>query len=378
MATSSKKAETAKTVFLVFGDDADQVSTSCRELVNSLCPQDQQSLSLDVIDGAVDTVDEAVNAVSKTLLAVQTVGFFGAGKTIWLKDASFLSSGEPGKYEEVKKKVGELVDEIKRGVMDGQKLVISSPAVDKRSAFYKACQTAAEVREFSVPDKAREADAFTREALADLIQQHGLRMEESARQALVARVGPDIRMLRQEVEKLDLYVQKRRDVTLQDVLTMVAPTREIPPWELAQFVGERNLREALKQLRLLLAQRQHPILMLTFLEKSAREWLIIKDCIQRRWMRPPARYGNPEWSDDPAVDRMLSMLDPDPRKMHPFRVTKAAEIAAKFSMQELLSLKNDILSLQEQVRSSSVPPELLLELAIIRWLKPQRKSAEAA
>ena len=235
--------EKLRPLILVWGDEY-LAAAKARDLVARLCPPSEQALGLEILDGAVETIDAAVSVVNRCVEAMTTVGFFGSSKTIWLREASFFTEGKPGRFVEVKAAVARLTEEIKRGLLPGQTLLITSPKVDRRSAFYKAVQVAGSVFDFSLPDKPHEAEDRARQNLAGIVAKNGLSAPGDALDLILGKVGTDTRMLVQEVGKLAIYLGERRSFTIDDVETIVSSTRAAQGWDLADMVGRRSLAGA--------------------------------------------------------------------------------------------------------------------------------------
>lgn len=366
-------------VCLVFGDDEYVVSTKVRQIVEQLCPPEDQALGLEIVEGQVDTVAEAVTAVAQCLEGLQTVGFFGGRKVVWLRNAHFFSDTVIGRTQDVKGRLEKLTAEIKRGLADGQYLVVSSPKVDKRSAFYKACKAAGTVLEYETPAKSYQAEQQARERAQTLLGRAGLSMDERLVQYFVERTGTDTRQIVQEVEKLSLYLGKG-PVRREDVDAVVSLSREAIRWSFADAVGQRDLPGALFVLRQLLSQKESPIGLVMALENRFRELMVLRVCMDRNWMQLKAsgNWATVEWGGDGEMDALLGGLPKDPRELNPYRAAMLAKQARNFGQTEIARAQARILQAHETLVSSGLPKDLLLEILVIELLgRPQRGVAQA-
>ena len=358
---------------LISGTDEFGVSRAARALVDELCPPAEQAFGLETIDGSVEKVDDVALVLRRVQEALCTVGFFGSGKVVWLRDAIFFGDLVRLGNEEVKPRLAALLAELKKGLLPGQYLVISTSALDRRSAFYKASVDLARRQEFNVPEKAKEADASARDFCAAELERRGLRARGGALESFINRCGNDRRQNLNEIEKLDLYLGERREFTVDDVQAIVSSARELPMWDLLDDFGARDLGRTLTTLRQLLFQKEAPIGLLIGLEGRVRDLLILKDCAQRRWM---SRNGyNLSWQVPAEGDAVLAALGNDPRKLHPFRAAKLAEQADRFTLEELRACHRRMLDTHERMVSTPVAPELLLEFFLIRSLGGARRAA---
>lgn len=372
MTATKKESEATASVYLVAGDDDYLIDKEARRLVDEHSPKEEQALGLEIIEGAVELVDEAVQALAQCLEAVQTVGFFGGRKVVWLRNASFFSDSVVGKSDDVKLRVEALTRLIKAGLPEGQLLVISALRVDGRTAFSKACKAAARVIEFKTPERQGEAEQSARDRAMDLWRSLQLKPARAeVIEQFVARVGPDTRRLMQESEKLAAYLGKdERTVTLEAVRAVVSPGRDSIAWDLADHCGQRNLGEALRTLRQLLFQRESPIGLIIGLENRFRELALLRECMRRKWLRleGSAHYRKAVWNVDGVGEELLSQFSRDPRKMHWYRVVKLSEQAVAYSLRELLHAQQILATSHEQMVSSSLPQNLSLEFLLIRLI----------
>lgn len=366
-------------VWLVWGGDEFMVSRHARELVNGLCPPDQQALGLEIVEGRVEVVDAAVAALRKCRAAVNTVGFFGASKTVWLREASFFYESIVGRSAAVKEESAKLADDIKRGLMAGQKLVISASKVDRRSAFYKACQAGATVREFAVPEKPHEREKYAREVIRHLLDEAGLRASAVAIEALLGKAGADSRQLHIEMEKLRTYLGARKEITEQDVRLMVSPARETAAWDLADAMGERDLAKALDVLRQLIFQGETAFRLIMGLQSRVRELIVFRTCLDQRWLRVSGEnpWYRAEWLGAGEAEPLFADL-PDtlhPAKLNPFRAGRLGAQANRYQRAELVRAQQTLLDMHERMISAGAPHSLLLELGLITIIGKQRHAA---
>ena len=357
---------------LVWGSNEFEVGRKARELVDAACPPADQAFGLEAVECRAATVDDAVKAVSTSLLALRTIGFFGGGRTIWMRDASFLSPDrEPGDSETVKERLEDLTAEIKKGLPEGQTLIISADKVHRATAFYKACAAAGEVHDFNPPEKGFQAQQATQAYVQEIFAQAGLQPDAGALEAFRLRCSDDGRQIHNEIEKLALYVGERKRVTADDVRAIVSSTRESMAWDISDQFGQRNLVGALAIMRQLIEQRESPHGLIVMIEGRIRDLLIHRQCIDRRWLT--VKQGRDrvftDWQPSTEADAWLGALGKDPRSANPFRTSILAGQALKYSLEELLQAHRLITEAHEKMVSSGVPAEILLEHALISIMR---------
>jgi len=355
---------------LIHGTDEYLVSSHSRRAVNALCPEAEQTLGLETVEGDVKTVDQAVTALKTAIGALRTVGLFGGQKTVWLRDVSIFKDKVISKNKEVKNLLAELAEDIKKGLPDGHHLIISAPGVDRRSAFYKICDSAAEVEAYDLPEQAYLKEPIIRERAQKLFARARCRVSPAALDLFIEKVGMDTRQLVMEAEKLTLYLGDRKEITVDDVKAITSSSAEAIAWDFTDALGERRLDEALKIFRQLIFQGEAPVALMFAIESLYRNMTQFRAYIDQGWLRLTGSRGAGavQWAQDSEMDLMFSQLPADPRKMHWFRVAKLGQQAKNYSAKELRICQKRLLETHEQLVSGTVAQEMILEMLVIKLI----------
>jgi DNA polymerase-3 subunit delta len=358
--------------YLIHGEDEYRVKTATHLRVDALCPPADQAFGLEIINGTVDNAEGAALALRHCLGALRTPSFLGGRKVVWLQDANFFADTNTIKGETVKEARDAFAQALKPGIGAGFTLVISAGKVDGRTAFAKVCKEIASVETFATPEKSYQQEKPALDWAGECCQRAGLRISGALLQAFVDRSGYDTRQIITEVEKLSIYLGTRKDVTAEDIRLLVSPARESEHWDLPDAVGLRNLPQALEILRQLFFQGENPVGMVIGLEGRWRELLILRGCLDRGWLQISSSGWRTDarWNSGAEVDAALGSLDKDPRTTHPFRTAKLAEQAQKYSAAELQRALAETIAAHEQMVSGSGAADVLLELLLLKLLRP--------
>lgn len=239
-------------IYGVFGTDEGRVAEEALALFEKLKPAGGDEFANDIIEGVADDSEHAFQICAQTIEAIQTLGFFGGAKVVWLKAASFLGDDRTGGAERAKTGVENLLEVLKAGVPDEVQVLISAKAVDKRRAFYKWMQKNSELNVFDKIDVSKDG---WEEQVAALVMRRakdcGVSFHDDALDLFVQLAGEDTRQIGNELEKLVLYVGKEAQVTVEDVRLMVPPSRKGVIWEISRAI-ERG--EAARAVELIDAQ----------------------------------------------------------------------------------------------------------------------------
>lgn len=357
-------------VKLIHGTDEYLVSHHARKAVDALCPENEQALGLETVNGEVKTIDEAVTALKTCIGALRTVGLFGGQKTVWFRDVSIFKDKVIGKNETVKNLLNTLSDEIKKGLPEGHHLVISAPGIDRRSAFFKACEAGGDVEAYDLPEQDYKKKPMIRDRAQALFSQAKCRIGAAALDLFLEKVGTDTRQLVMEVEKLILYIGDRKEITTEDVKAITSSSAEAVAWDFTDALGERRLDEALRILRQLIFQGESPVGIMFAIESLYQNLMQYRAYIDQSWLKFGSGYGANavQWGSDPEMEKMFSQLPSDPRGIHWFRTSKLAQQAKKYSAEELRVCQKRLLETHEQLVSSGIPQELILEMLVIKLI----------
>ena len=363
----------SKPVYLYWGEDEFLVGKSARNQVDDLMPADDQAFGLEIIEGAANTVEEAVRSLKRALEAVQTRGFLGDGKVVWLRGLNFLGGEQVGKNDAVKTGLEHLMEWIEAADEKVNPLVISSGKLDRRARFYKACETKGTVLAFNPPAaRGQEATAELTTRARALLEHAGVAADATVVQLLVARTGTDTRQMASEIDKLALYVGDSKRATTDDVRAIVGLAREAPAWDLNDAVGRKDLPQAIALERQLLYQKESPIRLIGMLVRHLRELSLVREALDKGWLRVQGEGGGHRetagWSGLPAdtEQAITQAIGRNPRAMHPFRLLQLVRQARKFTAAELQTKHQQAVAANEKLVSSSLPPPVVLEMLLVR------------
>lgn len=361
---------------LIHGNDEFGVSEKARACVDALCPPDQRALGLEIVDGQAGKAEDAATAIKQCLEALRTMGFFGTEKVVWLRGVNFLGTGQTSKAELTKEWVGYLGELLKEGLPDGVTFVVSGEKVDSRIALYKLIHQKGEVEECSVSDKPWTALPEARAYAGSLFRELGRRIEPRALECFVERVGVEHRRLASEADKLCLYAMDEDPVTEASVIAVVSAGRETLIWDLSDALGARQPAKAQLTLEALREQGESAIGVVTMLERSVGQLLILRNCMDRQWvaLRGQGRNVSADWSLPPEGEEILAKPFPDPRAIHPYRQALALQTVAKFSMRELNAWQTRVVRAHEKMVTTAVPHFLVLQQLILELMPLRRKA----
>src|SRR6202048_1232843 len=288
----TKTAAPAK-IYAVVGSDDVEVKHTAAALAEKLKPADAGEFGLETIDGAADNADQAAARIRSTIEALRTLPFFGGEKLVWLKNANFLGDDQKARSATVQAALQELSETIDAGLCSEITFLLSAIDVDKRRSFYKSLAKRAELQIFDKLDSSRGGwEEEATEMVQARAKKRKLQFDDVALELFVLLTGGDTRQIENELEKIDIYLGKERQVDGDLVRALVPLSRAGVIFELGNALAERDLERALKLVKNLLDQGETAIgILLVAVIPTVRNLLLTKDLMDRhRLSRPHAPF----------------------------------------------------------------------------------------
>ena len=190
---------------LICGQDDYLVDRAGKARFAALAADVTDELSREIISGFAGNVDEVEAAVNRFREAVQTVAMFGGKRAVWLKDVNFLAETVTGRAETTLRLVDDLRQVLETVNPADTTVLLTAAPVDRRRAFLKWCEKTADFTLVGGDDAGGEslAGVILAEAVAV-----GATLGPGAIELLLAKVGPNSRLLLEEVRKLASYASQ--------------------------------------------------------------------------------------------------------------------------------------------------------------------------
>jgi DNA polymerase III subunit delta len=360
-------------IYAVVGSDEGAVKSRARELAQQLTPKDTGDFGQDLIDGAADNADQAVSRIHSAIEAIQTLPFFGPGKLVWLKDVNFCGDTVTGRSAQVVAALDQLQQFLSAGMPSGIVFLLSASEIDKRRSFYKSITKVATVEVFDRIDTSRSGWEEEAESLArGLAAERGLVFQPEALEVFVRLAGADTRQLRNELEKIDLYLGEKREIDTQSVRNLVARTATGVIWELGNAIARRQLSAALALLDQLLFQGETPIgILYAAIIPTVRNLLVTKEILETYGVKAPSapyQFNSVIARLPQAAQNFL------PRRkdgnINVYGLGIAACEAHRFSLGQLIRGFEECLKANIQLVTTQLEPRLVLSKLLVSLLTP--------
>lgn len=217
------RPDPSRPIILLYGPDAGLVRERADALMASAVDDPNDPFSLVRLDG-----DELSAEPSRLVDEAMTVPLFGGRRAIRVRAGSRnFASG---------------VDALADSAVKDCRIVIEAGDLRAESPLRKACERAkTAVAIACYPDGERDLAKL----IDDELRASDLRISQDARATLSALLGGDRQASRNELRKLTLYAHGQGEVTLEDVIAVVADASElkIDPIVDGAFAGRPDLVE---------------------------------------------------------------------------------------------------------------------------------------
>jgi DNA polymerase III subunit delta len=178
------------------------------------------------------------------------------------------------------------------------------------------------------------------EWLKERARRFGKTLTQQAAVRLFEEVGGDLRILEREIEKLVAYVGEKSRIDIEDVMDSASSQRAYSVFELLNYVGRRQSREAIASLRKLILAGESPIAIVSLLARQIRIVWQVKDAMERR--QPVTE-----------IARQLNLPT--------FVIKGYAQQAPHFTEAELSEIHKALRETDFKLKSTGTAPVLLLE-----------------
>ena len=321
----------------------------------------------EIIEAAVSNSQEALRALEQMEGALRTFAFFGNCKLVWLKNCSFLGADRTSASADVTRRLAEVAEMLKAFQWKGVRLLISAGKVDSRRVFFKALSKLAATREFkaiSIRDRGWEREL--EQWVLREVKERGKKIEPRALNTLVLFVGPNLRQMNSELEKLTLYLGDGDTITEEAVLELVPQGKQSRSFALADAIGERNLARTVHHLDNDLAEVRSNSAMselgiLYGVISKVRLMLILRGLAEQGYARGGGRSVK--------LDLPAGLLPEDrkfnPSLMNPYMVSKAFEHAQNYTLEELVQAMEKLFECNRALVFSGGDSALALQRALV-------------
>jgi DNA polymerase-3 subunit delta len=400
---AAKNSSSLYPAYLLYGEEL-LVKKALKSILGIVTPDANQQHGYEAWDGSPENIIEAIRQLN-------TYALLGDSKVVALLDTPLFSQGQQKKASKNRSDssmpaIDSVSAMLSNAVTDGfpnrHYLIITTDSVDKRRRLFKTMEKSGLVVDCSVPLGDRQADkvaqdAVVRNIMQELLSQSGKSMQPAAYAAVSEMTGFDLRTFRNNLNKLIDFVGERKQITVEDVTTVLERSRQDPIYMFTNALGDRNLGDTLFYMDSLLANGYHELQLMAAAINFMRRLLVIKAFADgharevgpmdisynlfRDRVMPLVQSHDEElkaqlvaWEQalfnsvesEPPSKRIGSdlLIAPNPKNAYP--VYKLFQKALVFYKEELLGALKTLNQTDILLKSSGQPPRSLLANAVLK------------
>ena len=318
--------------YLIVGEENFFIDETIRILKSSFTEEQVELITFDLDEQPLDFVlDEA-----------DTIPFFSEKKIIIAKNASFLKATEKGKEK--------IEHDFKRFESwlnypsDTAVTIFVAPyeKVDERKKVTKQLKEKSVVLQAQTPQN-KDLVAWIRSEA----NHFNKKISDAAVDKLIEMVGSNMLSIRQEIEKMSLYLGDEPEIQVQTVVNLVAKSLEHDAFQMLAAYLENRPKEALEIYHELLRQKEEPIKLVGLLSSNIRTMSNVFYLLQKGY--------HPQ-----QIAKQL--------KIHPYRVKLISEQRVKPTQERLMQALYKLADIDIQLKSMSGNRERYLEMFLLKPL----------
>jgi len=240
------KSASTDPIYLLLGEDDVEKSALAHEF-EALVEEGLRAFNVERIHaGDWTTGDRLAAGVAGVVAAVRTLPMMAPRRVVLLLQADTVLM--PKRESEAATRALDEFERLITSPPSDATLVIVTASVDRRSRVFKRLAKHAVLVECGVLESVADAERWIRNRTAAA----GVSIAPAAARLLAERCGPDVKRLRNDVERLLLYTLGQKTIELDDVKEIVGPAALQDDWAMTNAIEAGDGKTALRQLALML------------------------------------------------------------------------------------------------------------------------------
>lgn len=266
------KKGTTKPIYLIHGEETYLARQLEQTIINSMIRPEDRDMNVSILSGDPPP--------QELLNLIETTPFFGEKNVVVVRGTNLFRSRKGTNIAEQDDFPDDRLLNVLSSMPDYCTLVfVTTEKVDKRRKIFKVVEKHGVVAEVSVL-KVRDVKAWLPGKLAELNK----RMAPDAVEHFLAAVSVmsqvSLGFLDQEIEKISLYASGVI-ITKNDLINGLATIPEVSVFAMIDAVSQKNISIALSLFAEQLAAGEHPVKVLSLLNRQVRLMWQAKSLIQR-------------------------------------------------------------------------------------------------
>lgn len=233
-------------VYLLQGEDDIEKSALGHEF-EALIEDGLRAFNVDRLHaGDTQSGDKLTAFVSSLVAAARTLPMMAPRRVLLVLQAEALLA--PKRESDAATRALDELEKLLKQPEPQTTLVFIAGNLDKRSRMYKLLARLAILVECGALEDQADAERWVRNRVAAA----GAQLDPAAARLIAERAGPNVKRLRNDVERLLLYALGQRSITVDDARQVVGPATLQDDWAMTNAIEAGDPATALRQLALVL------------------------------------------------------------------------------------------------------------------------------
>ncbi len=309
-------------VYYITGKEEYLVEDAVKRLVELFCEESTRDFNLDVFHG--DDVE-----AGKIVEIASSYPMMAENRTVVVKEIHRMPSGGL----DLVAKFVERVPATTRMIFTSSKPESKNKAIEKIKK--RSCQVICN----TLYD--REIPAW----INNYVKKRGFTITEEAVHLIHTRVGNNLREIINEIEKILVNLENKREIKKEDVQELVGISRSFNIFELTDAIGAKDLNKALYILDRMLQYGESPTGILAMITRHFSNLMKVKGALQQRksYEQISALTGIPKYFMD-----------------------KTVRMASNFTFEDLTRIFSYLLETDLALKTSKLKPQIAMESLLIQ------------
>ena len=262
---------------------------------------------------------------------------------------------------------------LQEGLPEGNHLILTAEAVDKRKKLFKTLTALGVVLEFSTVKGEAKQKQRLHDTVREMVAASGKKLTPRAWVVLGEKTGFQLRSTVNALDKLLTYVGEKATIDEADVEAAVGKTREGTVFALTAALDEKKCREALLVLKELSDQGVNHLLILAVLVREVRHLLhacLLIDSGRLTGYTREMDYGRFQKQVYPALKSAVGSSGKKEDNLtgqHPYVIYQALRNARRFSKESLIASLEALAEMDLAFKSTARDSALALERFVLRF-----------
>lgn len=300
-----------------------------------LLEQEKKRIICKYNEEGLDTItyNALQNSLQEILEEAMTIPLFSSKKVIVVDHANFLSTNDQTNID-----VQELMQYLENPLESTIFIFTGTfEKLDTRKKVVKMMQKHCKVLQFSALDEVSKAAYIGKE-----IQKRKIKMDIPVQQLLIQQLPADIRLINNELNKLELLEEKVEKDTLD---ALIHKPLEENVFLLIHAVIDKDIKKAFEVWNDFLIQNKDPIYLISLLASQFHFLYQVKGFLLQGYTKQD------------IVNEL---------KAHPYRVQKTIQSCIHLSISSILDILNKLAILDQELKSGKIDKKIGFELFLIQ------------